>query len=46
MDIAYKASSVPAVAAEVALAAVLVFQIWRRQRHGSTRPLLSPEVTR
>ncbi|MEY9992627.1 hypothetical protein ABIE67_004659 [Streptomyces sp. V4I8] len=40
MEIAFKASFMLAVAAEVILAAVLVFQVWRQQRHGSTQPLV------
>ncbi|WP_434589648.1 hypothetical protein [Streptomyces sp. A5-4] len=38
MEIAFKASFMLAVAAEMVLVGVLVSQIWRRQRHGSTHP--------
>ncbi|SDM63591.1 hypothetical protein SAMN04487981_10274 [Streptomyces sp. cf386] len=40
MEIAFKASFVLATAVEVVLVAVLVLQLWRRQRHASTRPLV------
>ncbi|MCL8017454.1 hypothetical protein [Streptomyces sp. AS02] len=40
MEIAFKASFVLATAAEVVLVAVLVVQLWRRERHGSARPLV------
>ncbi|WP_031483080.1 hypothetical protein [Streptomyces bicolor] len=38
MEIAFKASFMLATAAEVVLVAMLVFQIWRQYRLGSTQP--------
>ncbi|MEV0323590.1 hypothetical protein ACIBKX_13690 [Streptomyces sp. NPDC050658] len=40
METVFKASFMVAVAAEVVLVAVLVFQIWRKERHGGTSPLV------
>lgn len=40
METAFKASFMLAVAAEVALVAVLVFQVARKERHGGTSPLV------
>ncbi|MFG2500152.1 hypothetical protein ACGFSB_18315 [Streptomyces sp. NPDC048441] len=40
METTFKASFMLAVAAEIVLVAVLVFQVWRRERHGSTAPLV------
>lgn len=40
MEIAFKASFMVAVAAEVVLVAVLVFQLWRQQRHEGTQSLV------
>ncbi|MFI6009531.1 hypothetical protein ACIBAG_11985 [Streptomyces sp. NPDC051243] len=40
MEIAFKASFMLATAVEVVLVAMLVLQIWRQHRHGSTRSLV------
>ncbi|OIJ97785.1 hypothetical protein BIV25_13335 [Streptomyces sp. MUSC 14] len=40
MEIAFKTSFMLATAAEIVLVAVLVFQVWRQQRNGSTQPLV------
>ncbi|MGW7085957.1 hypothetical protein ACWGH2_21040 [Streptomyces sp. NPDC054871] len=40
METTFKASFMLAVAAEVVLVAVLVFQVWRKERHGGESPLV------
>ncbi|MGW0909306.1 hypothetical protein [Streptomyces sp. NPDC002853] len=40
METTFKASFMLAVAVEIVLITVLVFQVWRKERHGSTAPLV------
>lgn len=40
METTFKASFMLAVAAEIVLVAVLVFQVWRKEKHGGESPMV------